>query len=104
MPRLLTESETRDAARIRGYMERLNGVPPEILHRLAVLLNRAPEPATVARHLDRFWRESPNAFLRIAGQVSTLRYLMAVFSYSTFLSEAVVKNPQWLEQLARGDD
>ena len=104
MPRPLTDLETRDTARIRGYMARLNGVPPEILHRIAVLLNSAPDASTVARHLDRFWRENPNAFLRIAGQITTLRYLMAVFSYSTFLSEAVVKNPQWLEQLGRGGD
>ena len=63
-----------------------------------------PTPTSSRGHLDQFWRESPNAFLRITSQITTLRYLMAVFSYSAFLSEAVLKNPQWLEQLGRGGD
>ena len=108
MPRLTTELGTlaldsRSAARIRARLERLDGVPPEILHRIGVLLTSAPDPDAVARHLGQLWTDSPNAFLRITGQIATLRYLMAVFSYSAFLSAAVLKNPQWLEQLARGD-
>lgn len=104
MPRLITELDSRSAARIRARIERLDGVPPEVLHRVGVLLAGAPEPDVVARNLEQLWRESPNAFLRIAGQTTTLRYLIAVFSYSSFLSEAVLKNPQWLEQLGRHGD
>jgi glutamate-ammonia-ligase adenylyltransferase len=85
-------------------MEKLEGVPPEVLRRISVLLSSAPDPDVVARYLEQFWRESPNAFLRITGQVTTLRYLVAVFSYSSFLSDAVVKYPQWLEQLGRNGD
>ncbi len=104
MPRLIPDLSYRSAARIRGRMESLDGVPPEILHRIGVLLSSAPEPTAVARYLERFWRENPNAFLRIAAQTTTLGYLMAVFSYSSFLSEAVLKNPQWLESLGRSGD
>lgn len=104
MPRPMTEIDARGAARLRARIDRLEGAPPEVLHRIGVLLANAPEPATVAQHLERFWRENPNAFLRIASQTSTLRYLMAVFSYSAFLSEAVLKNPHWLEQLGRSGD
>jgi glutamate-ammonia-ligase adenylyltransferase len=104
MPRLITDLQSRGAARSRARLESLQGVPPEILHRIGVLLDSVPEPDTVARYLDQFWRENPNAFLRIGGQVTALRYLIAVFSYSVFLSEAILKNPQWLEQLGRGGD
>jgi glutamate-ammonia-ligase adenylyltransferase len=104
MPRLITDIESRSAVRSRARLESLQGVPPEILHRIGVLLDSAPDPDNVARYLNQFWRENPNAFLRIGGQVTTLRYLMAVLSYSAFLSEAVLKNPQWLEPLGRGGD
>src|ERR1019366_7338859 len=104
MPRLSTDLESRDAARARARLASLQGVSSEVLQRIGVLLDSAPDPDTVARYLDQFWRENPNAFLRIGGQVTTLRYLVAVFSYSSFLSEAVLKNPQWLEQLGRGGD
>src|SRR3984885_14866828 len=104
MPRLITEVDSRSMARLRARIERLDGVPPELLHRIGVLLSSSPDPDAVARYLDQFWRENPTSFLRIAGQVTTLRYLMAVFSYSAFLSEAVLKNPRWLEQLGRGGD
>ena len=104
MPRLITDLESRDAARSRARLASLQGVSSEVLQRIGVLLDSAPDPDTVARYLDQFWRENPNTFLRIGGQVTTLRYLMAVFSYSAFLSEAVLKNPQWLEPLGRGGD
>ncbi len=104
MPRLITDLQSRGNARSRARLESLQGVPPEVLHRIGILLGSAPDQETVARYLDQFWRENPNAFLRIGGQVTTLRYLMAVFSYSAFLSEAVLKNPQWLEQLGRSGD
>jgi glutamate-ammonia-ligase adenylyltransferase len=104
MPRPLTELDIRSAARVRARLENLDGVPPEVLHRIGILLGSAPEPDVVARYLEQLWRENPNAFLRLSGQTTSLRYLMAVFSYSTFLSEAVLKNPQWLEQLGRNGD
>ena len=104
MPRLTTELDSRSAARLRARLDRLDGVPPETVHRIGVLLSSAPDPDTVSRYLDQFWQKNPNAFLRIASQVATLRYLMAVFSYSAFLSEEVLKNPQWLEQLGRSGD
>jgi glutamate-ammonia-ligase adenylyltransferase len=104
MPRLITDRQSRATARSRALLENLQGVPPEILHRVGILLSSAPDPDTVARYLEQFWRENPNSFLRIGNQVPTLRYLVAVFSYSAFLSEAVLKNPQWVEQLGRGGD
>jgi len=104
MPRLTTEIDSRNASRVRARLEPLEGVPSDVLHRIGVLLNSAPDPDVVSRYLHQFWRESPNAFLRIGAQVTTLRYLMAVFSYSAFLSEAVLKNPQWLEDLGRSGD
>ena len=103
MPRPITDAHPR-GARSRACLENLQGVPPEIVHRIAILLNSAPDPDSVARYLDQFWRDDPNAFLRIASQIPTLRYLIALFSYSAFLSEAVLKHPQWLEQLGRSGD
>jgi glutamate-ammonia-ligase adenylyltransferase len=69
-----------------------------------MLLLSAPEPDVVAGYCEQFWRENPNGFLRIAAQPTTLRYLLAVFSHSSFLSESVIKNPPWLEQLGRNGD
>jgi len=104
LPRPSTELDSRSAARVRARIERLDGVPPDILHRIGILLCSAPEPDGVARSLERLWRENPNVFLRIAGQTATLRYLIAVFSYSSFLSEAVLRHPDWIEQLGRGGE
>ena len=33
-----------------------------------------------------------------------LPFLITVFSYSHFLSEAVLKSPEWLEELIKSDD
>ena len=104
MPRTITDIDSRSVARLRARLERLEGVSPEILHRLSIVVGTTADPEGVASQLEQFWRENPNAFLRIANQTAPLRYLIAIFSYSSFLSDAVRRNSQWLEQLGRGSD
>ncbi len=54
--------------------------------------------------LGRLQQERREAFDRLTASVAGLPFLITVFSYSRFLSEAVLKSPEWLEELTRSDD
>ena len=55
-------------------------------------LSRQPASAETRRSSEQLARSHPR-----------LQYLVAVFSYSRFLSEEILQNPQWIEQLADMD-
>jgi glutamate-ammonia-ligase adenylyltransferase len=61
--------------------------------RFGPLLAPAPEPDTAARYLERLQQESPAGFERIAASPDLLRAAVALFSYSKFLSEFVLRDP-----------
>jgi len=101
MPGLLEGVEFRDPIRARNAVERLGtGIAPRITERLQLLLSSSPDPDTLLHYLERLHHESPAAFERLASSQAALLYLTGVFSYSNFLSEAVLKNPEWLLQVA----
>lgn len=56
-------------------------------------------PADVLNFLERLRGEKPAEFERIAGTNTGLQLLVAVSSYSRFLSEAVLAHPEWIEEL-----
>jgi [glutamine synthetase] adenylyltransferase / [glutamine synthetase]-adenylyl-L-tyrosine phosphorylase len=64
--------------------------------RFAHLLAPAPEPETAARYLERLRQEAPASFDRIVASPEVLSAAVALFSYSKFLSEFVVRDPSSL--------
>src|SRR5258705_14013979 len=61
-------------------------------------------PVRVCQFLNRLERESPAAFERFASSPAALRYSIVTFSYSNFLSETILRYPEWLLQVAASGD
>jgi [glutamine synthetase] adenylyltransferase / [glutamine synthetase]-adenylyl-L-tyrosine phosphorylase len=68
--------------------------------RIEMLLAGSPDRRTAARYLGRLRAESPVEFDRISHSQAALRAAVAVFSYSNFLSEAVLRDPGRLIEVA----
>ena len=101
MQSLLDGVEFRDPARARVMALRLGtGLPERIAARIQVLLASVPDPDTAVRFLERLRAESPSAFDRVASSTGALRCAIHLFSFSTFLSEAVLKQPERVLQVA----
>ena len=75
-------------------------VPERIAARIQLLLRSVPDPETAARYLERLRQEAPSAFDRVASSPAALRCAVNLFSYSRFLSEAVLRNPERILQEA----
>jgi glutamate-ammonia-ligase adenylyltransferase len=80
------------------------GLPERIATRIQLLLASAPDPDKSLHYLDRIRQEVPSGFDRITSSPAALRAAVALFSYSTFLSEAVLRNPERLLQAAHSGD
>jgi glutamate-ammonia-ligase adenylyltransferase len=101
MPSLLDAVEFRDPNRARVAVARLGeGLPERVAARIQVLLASVPDPDTVVRFLERLRSESASAFDRIVSSPGALRCAVLLFSFSNFLSEAVLKNPERILQVA----
>jgi glutamate-ammonia-ligase adenylyltransferase len=78
----------------------LAALPERIATRVQRLLAAAPDQDAAMRFLERLRIESPSAFDRICNSSAALEWAVSLFSYSTFLSEAVLKNPERLLDVA----
>src|ERR1017187_6045657 len=76
------------------------GLPQRIATRIHLLLSAVPDPSSAAHFLERLRQESPAGLERVCSSPAALRYAINLFSYSTFLSEAVLGNPERLLQVA----
>ncbi|HEY1341951.1 MAG TPA: glutamine-synthetase adenylyltransferase [Bryobacteraceae bacterium] len=76
------------------------GLPERIATRIQLLLSSSPDPETAARYLERLRQDSASAFDRIASSPGALRCAIALFSYSRFLSDAALKNPERILQVS----
>jgi glutamate-ammonia-ligase adenylyltransferase len=86
-----------DAVRVRGALERVEyAVPPELRQGLEILLSQSPDPSATLLRLERFCESHPGEFQQVSRTPFGLQSLIAVFSYSQFLSEAVLQHPDWL--------
>jgi len=99
MPHLVDEVEFRDPTRAREELLRLSGIPSQTLQQLLLQVDTSPDPAQVLQSIQNFLGASPDVFKEIAEQPAALRYLITVFGYSAFLSDAVTRNPSWLMEL-----
>ena len=68
--------------------------------RLQTLLASVPDPDKAARYLDRLIQDAPAAFHRIAESPAAMRCAVNLFSYSSFLSDAVLRNPERILDVA----
>src|ERR1041384_2778178 len=100
MPRIIEEIEFRNPSRARAQLNRLaGGLPEAILARIQVLLASVPDPDQSLHFLERLRTENPGGFDRLSNSPTALSYLITIFSYSRFLSETVLRYPEWLLQL-----
>jgi len=105
MQDLLEAVEFRNPARAREDIARLgSGIPERIAARIQLLLASVPDPDEALHFLERLRHDAPAAFNRMSSSPATLRYLITTFSYSSFLSEAVLRRPEWLLQVANAGD
>ena len=75
-------------------------LPQHVATRIQRLLAAAPDQDAAMRFLERLRLESPSAFDRICNSSAALEWAVSLFSYSTFLSEAVLKSPERLLDVA----
>jgi [glutamine synthetase] adenylyltransferase / [glutamine synthetase]-adenylyl-L-tyrosine phosphorylase len=68
--------------------------------RIEMLLAGSPDRRTAARYLARLRSEAAAEFDRIAHSHAALRAAIATFSYSNFLSEAVLRDPGRILEIA----
>ena len=105
MQRLLGEIEFRDAGRARSSLLHLaQKLSEESQAHFRPLLAACADPDSALHFLDRLCREQPAAFGRLSSSAASLQILLALFSCSRFLSEAVVVHPDWMEELIEGGD
>jgi glutamate-ammonia-ligase adenylyltransferase len=71
---------------------------------LALLVESSPDPGQIQKYIQKLLTESPDAFRRIAGEPTALRFLVTVFGHSAFLSDAVMRNPAWLLETSSAFD
>ena len=71
----------------------------EVLRKIHALVLTSPDPDQTLHYLHRFQDERPEALHRLGTSPSGLQALVAIFGNSRFLSEAVLRSPEWLEEL-----
>jgi glutamate-ammonia-ligase adenylyltransferase len=71
-------------------------VPPEVMHGLRILLSQSADPERAVLSLDSFATAHPAEFQQLIYTPFGLQALVAVFSASRFLTEAVGQHPDWL--------
>lgn len=105
MPRLLEEIEFRNPHRARTQISDLvHGLPEATSARIQALVASVPDPDQAVHYLERLRKENPAWFSRLAGAPTALGYLITVFSYSNFLSEEILRHPEWLLELTTSGD
>src|SRR5450755_1068968 len=105
MQHLLEAVDFRNPSRAREDLARLCGIPDRISSRIQSLLASVPDPDETLHFLERLLQDYPAAFHRLTSSpAAALHCLVTTFSYSRFLSEAVLQRPEWLLQAADPDE
>ncbi|MGC1105373.1 MAG: hypothetical protein WA876_02455 [Candidatus Acidiferrales bacterium] len=75
---------------------------PQLWGRLPTLLAQLPSPDDALNFLERYLRDAPESVTRhLEAHPAALHYLLSLFSYSRFLSESLVQEPElilWLDR------
>ena len=104
MPTLLESIAFRQPRRAQGELSEVrDSLPLATQNYLETLLVSTADPDASVHYLATLRQRKHDAFERLALSNTHLQYLIAVFSHSHFLSEEVLQNPQWIEQLSEMD-
>jgi len=98
------EIQFRDAVRARPEIEHLEKLPLPALRVVKALLPLLPNPDDSVHFLNRLMEEAPDRAFRFWQDPTALRYALTIFSYSHFLSDAVIRYPDWLLEIAAARD
>ncbi len=102
---LLEAIDFRNPSRAGDDVSRLSPALSErTMARVEALLGSVPDPDEALHYLERLHREQPAAFAKIGESPTALHYLIIIFSYSSFLSEALLKTPGWILEVAAADN
>lgn len=105
MKRLLEIVRFQDSSRAAEQIARLTPkLAPEVQTGIRALLSACPDPDRALHMLVRMQESKGEAFDRLTSSVAGLSFLITVFAYSRFLSEALLKNPEWMEELIHSRD
>jgi len=100
MPSLLESMALRQPALVRGEAALLSlGFSNEEQDQVKVLLASSADPDAASHYLVKLWQQHPDALHRIVQTQPVLKHLLTVASFSRFLSEEILQNPQWLEEV-----
>ncbi len=104
MPRLLDET-TLEPFRLQALPAQVTaGLPPEVSAHIQRICAVVPDRATAINYLSRMREGQPEAFQRIVESRTALQSMVTVFGYSRFLSEELLQNPGWVEELVQRED
>src|SRR5579872_1325580 len=95
--RKLAYHDRARASREIGQLSR--ELPASTANRLDLLLSTSPAPEQGLQYFTRLNERHPSWFQRLTRSTAGLRYLIVVFTYSHFLSEEILRHPEWVEQL-----
>src|ERR1700689_2723088 len=99
MQHLLTLSY-EDATRAQREIETLAGsFPPAIRERFDMLLAASPAPELGLHYFAQLRERQHIAFERITRSTAGMRHLVAIFTYSRFLSEEILEHPERADEL-----
>jgi glutamate-ammonia-ligase adenylyltransferase len=77
-----------------------SGLPDRIAERIQASLASVPDERSTKRYLDRLRQEAPAVFERIVNSPAALQCAVHVFSHSRFLSEAALRRPESILEVA----
>ena len=101
---LSEEIQFRNPARARAALVSIEAFPPIATRAISAQLSALPNPDDAVHFLNRLISENPAAAHEIAGDPAALRFALTTFSYSRFLSEAVIRRPRMILDLATTGD
>src|ERR1700733_13841101 len=97
MPSLLETTALRAPAHLRGEAALLSlGLSDE---QSKMLLASAADADAVVHYLASLKQRHPGVFASLLATPTVLKYFITVASFSRFLSEEILQNPQWLEEV-----
>lgn len=104
MSSLLQDIAFRDRTRATANFYRLSEIAPRgIVERIQQQLGNSANPDGALQSLIQFAADHSDSFQRISRQPSTLQDLITVFSHSHFLTQEIVRHPEWFEDLVAGN-
>ena len=74
-------------------------LPAETGKQLGLLLASSPGAEVGLGYFEKLRERQPAGFRRLTASVNGLRCLIAVFTHSRFLSQEILRQPAWLEEL-----